>query len=210
MSGTVTARQTDAREVSPPEAPRRESWKRPLLTDQLKRDGFALVPNYDRPLDGRVVDTRFDPETGQVRDVTDHELAGAKTFGIVPADWQSRRFYGLKIKQVWSFTVADVELRCNEAWNGASHFGLQYRSRCAACGAERWNNADRPPLPLCTKCRTRRCRRTALACSTAYKRGQCRCDDCRAWHATQARLNRAAKRGPFVSVPIGDGGSPSP
>jgi hypothetical protein len=193
MSGTTTAAPIDARETNP-------QWKRPLLLDQLKRDGFKLTPNYDRALDGRVVDTRFDPETGEIRNVTDHELAGAKTFGIAPGDWRSRRFYGLKIKQVWYFSIEGVELRCNEAFNGAAHFGLQYKTICAACDTERWTNADRHPLPLCLTCRTRRCPLTGLACSTAYKRGECRCDACRAWHATQARLNRAAsKRGLFVS-----------
>src|SRR5688572_12277372 len=102
MSGTTTAAPIDAREA-------KSQWKRPLLLDQLKRDGFKLTANYARALDGRVVDTRFDPETGQVREVTDHELAGAKTFGIAPADWRSRRLYGLRIRQVWYFSADGVE-----------------------------------------------------------------------------------------------------
>ena len=45
----------------------------PELLTALQND-FRLVPNHDRALDGRVVDTCFDPATRQLRNVTDREL----------------------------------------------------------------------------------------------------------------------------------------
>lgn len=173
------------------------STKQPILLDQLRSDGFKLTPNYDRALDGRIVDTRLDPETGLVRDVTDFESAGGITFSIPAHLWKERAAYGRRIKQVWHFTAEDMQLRYNEAWNGATHFGLQYASLCTICNSEHWNNADRPPKRLCAKCRTLRCPVTGRATSTAYQKHDCRCETCRTWNA--GRMRRWRRCNHFVS-----------
>src|SRR5436309_2211061 len=45
----------------------------PSLVEHLTRDGFALTPNYARPLSNRIVEERFDPASGQTRPVTERE-----------------------------------------------------------------------------------------------------------------------------------------
>src|SRR2546423_11125467 len=95
----------------------------PDLLTTLQHD-FRLVPNHDRALDGRVVDTRFDPATKQLRNVTDYELVTL----IVGQP------YGGQFFQTWYFVVDGIELQFNEAFEGWSNYGLRYRTACRDCG----------------------------------------------------------------------------
>ena len=150
----------------------------------LLQQHFALTTIYDRELDGRVVATRFDPATHTVVDVTDFELAWARLFSA-PLDGHGGGFRP-RIRRTWYWTAADGSaVHFNPQWElCCRHLGVQYASRCVACGATRWNNADRPPLPRCRDCRavtSGRCPALGLACSSAYRHRGCRCAACAAW-----------------------------
>jgi hypothetical protein len=173
----------------------------PVLREHLQRDGFDLIPNYARPLDGHVVDTHVDPITKQERAVTDYELAGRKLMGYTVGEIEAAQAetLGRKLRQTWDFTVDGMPLRCNESFEHQSNFGLQYASTCRHCGLPRWNNADHPATPLCGTCRialsdTPRCPEMRCACSTAYKRHGCRCEPCRKWNAAKHRFLYAKRR----------------
>jgi hypothetical protein len=152
------------------------------------QEHFQLVPNHDRALDGRVVDTRFDPDTRQLRDVTDHELVTAL---VGPA-------YGGRFFQTWYFTVDGIDFQFNQAFERWGFHGLRYRTTCRDCGEARcWRPIHKPPArQRCQECRYARsitpiCDDLDLRCSTAYVKHGCRCDDCRAWNAANQRRRRA-------------------
>jgi hypothetical protein len=164
----------------------------PSLLAALQRAGFRPVPSH-RPLDGRIADRRFDPDTGAMRPVTDYEVVG----GILGAGMAAQRAaLGRRVRPTWRFTAAGVALRFNAAWEACRHRGLQYAHPCPACGVRRWTNADRPPA-RCGDCRgerSPRCPETGWACSTAYVRHRCRCAACRGWNAAARRRQRARHR----------------
>lgn len=176
-----------------------KAFQWPVLRKYLQQDGFTLIPNHLRPLDGRIVGTWFDPATGGPRPVTDYEIVGRFLFG---AESEQAHTLGRMVRQTWYFRVEGIKLRCNEAFEQWTHHGLQYVSTCQGCGEERWNNADRVPHPLCQVCRqnrSERCPDTDLACSTAYKRHGCRCLVCRRWNAAKHRALRFRRDNPVVS-----------
>lgn len=198
MSGStaVSEAPTNEPDASDWEAGRRELERR--LLEELRAAFPQAQPNYARPLDGRVVDTRFDPETGQLRNVTDYEMAGAVTSGLHPEFVADRIAYGKRIRQVWSWAMSGVQFHYNEWWATKSHYGYQHRSICGGCGEEIWTNCDRPAPARCRVCRwtSGACAETGLACATAYKNHDCRCDDCRRWNADRMRRVRSKRTEP--------------
>jgi hypothetical protein len=158
-----------------------------LLTELHQH--FQLIPNHDRALDGRIVDTRFDPDTGQLRDVSDIELVGR----IVGPPFGGTFF------QTWYFTVEGIDFQFNQAFDRWGYHGIRYRTECKDCAMERWRPISKPPArQRCPACRdakstTPLCPETGLRCSTAYVKHKCRCADCRAWHAASHRQRRARR-----------------
>ena len=166
----------------------------PDLLDLLK-SRFTLTPNYQRALDGRIVDTRFDSETGRERPVTDYEVV-KRVLAV-----RGIEVYGDRIRQTWSFTAADgTALRFNETWEGSRHYGVLHASHCRRCGRTCWNRADRAPIKRCGECyhaeaaqHSGRCQKTGGTCSTGYIKKRCRCEACRTWNR-EAHRRRRQKR----------------
>jgi hypothetical protein len=130
--------------------------ERPQLLDFLRGAGFDLKRRY-RLLVGDIVDTRADPETG-TRPVTDYEVAGRACLskhGLDPrtltADILSAEAerMGRGFRPIWDFTVEGMAFQFRDGFENWSHRGVQYATKCESCGAGRWNNADRAPVPLC-------------------------------------------------------------
>lgn len=159
----------------------------PELLTTLRND-FRLVPNYDRALDGRVVDTRFDPATKQLRNVTDRELVALI---IGPA-------YGGQFFQTWYFVVDGIHFQFNQAFESWRYHGLRYQTACRDCGEALWVPIYRQPRRRCLTCHQNRsttptCPESddTVRCSTAYVKHHCRCATCREWNATRQRQRRA-------------------
>jgi hypothetical protein len=191
--------------VEPPVAPQnawleeRQHLERQLI-ERLKAAFPQVIPNHARPLDGTVVEKRATDPGKPLRDVTDYELAGARTFDIPrgPEFIGERIAYGQRIRQVWSWATRGRRFRYNEWWATYSHYGYQHQSKCVACGDDDiWTNCDQPAQQRCRKCRwtSGACSdNPKVACATAYTRHQCRCESCRKWNTDAVRQRRARKR----------------